>query len=58
MALLQKRGEQLPHPHTAIASGRVQDDFMAVLARARPTVAPSELLRFEEFTRDFGSSGE
>jgi len=36
----------------------LQADFRKVLRRSKATVAAFELLRFEEFTRDFGSSGE
>lgn len=34
------------------------EDFEVVLTRTKATVAARELARFEEFTREFGSSGE
>ena len=34
------------------------EDFLTCLSRAKFTVATSELTRFEEFTKTFGSSGE
>jgi vacuolar protein-sorting-associated protein 4 len=33
------------------------EDFDTVLKRARPTVAPSELKRYDEFTKQFGVEG-
>lgn len=35
-----------------------QEDFVAVLGRTKATVATRELARFEEFTKEFGFSGE
>ena len=32
-------------------------DFYASLQRARPTVSKDDLLRYEEFTKDFGEEG-
>lgn len=34
------------------------EDFETVLSRTKATVAARELARFEEFTAEFGSSGE
>lgn len=36
----------------------LQEDFVTVLGRTKATVAARELVRFEEFTKEFGSSGE
>jgi hypothetical protein len=35
----------------------VQHDFRQVLKHSAPTVAARELVRYEEFTREFGSEG-
>lgn len=33
------------------------EDFLSVISKARPTVAPGELTRFEDWTKEFGSDG-
>ena len=35
----------------------VVEDFHASLQRARPTVSKEDLIRYEDFTKDFGEEG-
>lgn len=51
-ALFDLKTEELKVPDMCM------EDFLAVLGRTKATVAARELVRFEEFTKEFGASGE
>ena len=48
---------EIVKPETLVAPDISKDDFMRALSKIRPTVSPQDLVRQDQFTKDFGQEG-
>lgn len=48
---------EITEPESLIAPDVGRDDFMRALSKIRPTVSANDLIRQEEFTKEFGQEG-
>ena len=48
---------EIPEPELLKPSDVSVDDFLKAISNIKPTVSEQDLIRQDEFTRDFGSEG-
>jgi SpoVK/Ycf46/Vps4 family AAA+-type ATPase len=52
-----KDSNHLPEPEYLKPNDVSMDDFLKAISNIKPTVSPNDLLRQDEFTKNFGSEG-
>ena len=48
---------EIPEPEYLKPNDVSMDDFLKAISNIKPTVSPNDLLRQDEFTKNFGSEG-